>query len=476
MDKCLRCTIYGLVVLAILLGALVAPSLSQGQWPGSGPHMPRHVVLKLAAGQELTPILVSYSAHLLRHWPGQQIYLIYLDGMDVDVLQVVAQMQADPRIEWAEPNFISKVPEADPYEIGAWGGYDPTPYHQQYAATAINLKWVQEMWRGAGVTVAILDTGVQLDHPVLAPHLAPDSWDFVDEDALPAEEANGWDDDGDGYVDSAFGHGTHVAGIVNLVAPEAQLLILRVLDDEGRGNLFDVSQAIIYAVDHGAQVINMSMGAADTSYVLQTALDYATAFGVVVVAAAGNLDSTVPQYPAALPDVIGVAALDENRQKASFSSYGEWVDIAAPGVGIYSTYPVSGYGWWSGTSMATPFVAGQVALVRQAAPELFRSQVMSQVLDTALNVDALNPDYAGLLGSGELDALRSVGCYWADVAPDAVHSITDHTCDYQVDLRDIQAVASAWGQNVTDARDVDNDRDVDIADVMAVSRRWGWTP
>lgn len=468
---------FPLAMLIFLLWlALAAPLAASSTDPTPGPHMDRHVTLRLAFPQALPGVLLAYNAHVLDVLTQNGVFLLHLDGPDVNAQEIVSQMRQDERIVWAELNFISKIPEADPYEMGGWGGYDSAPYYEQYAGEAINLAWAQERWRGAGTTIAILDTGIQLDHPELAPHLVAGMWDFVDEDAVPADEGNGLDDDHDGYPDGAMGHGTHVAGIINLVAPEADLLILRVLNDEGQGHLFDVAQAIRYAVDKGADVINMSMGAADMSMALQAALDYAAAAGVVVVAAAGNLDSQLPQYPAALPGVVGVAALDESSQKADFSNYGDWVDIAAPGVSIYSTYPISGYGWWSGTSMATPFVAGQLALVRQAAPALSATAVVSQVLQTAVSVDALNPQHAGLLGSGLADALRSTGCYWADVAPDATHDVQGHACDYQIDVLDVQAVAAAWGGPAGDARDMDGDGDVDIGDMMQVASRWGWMP
>jgi subtilisin family serine protease len=175
--------------------------------------------------------------------------------------------------------------------------------------------------------------------------------------------------------------------------------------------------------------------------------------------------------------VIAVAALDEQRLKTSFSNYGSWVDLAAPGESIYSTYPMDGYGWWSGTSMAAPFVSGQIALLRSLAPWLTLDQIEGQLMTKARSVDALNPDYAGQLGAGEPDVAASLGCHWADVEPDATHDILNNTCDDDVDIADIQAVAAQWHrpQPPGSVYDNDHDGDVDIVDIQRVASHWGWT-
>jgi thermitase len=328
---------------------------------------------------------------------------------------------------------------------------------------------------GSGMVVAVLDTGAQLDHPALASQLVA-GYDFVDDDTVPADEGNGLDDDDDELVDETVGHGTHVAGIVLLVAPESRIMPLRVLNSDGVGSVFQAAEAIIYATDQGAQVLNLSLGTGLQSQVLQEAVDYARAAGVMIVAAAGNLNSTEPQYPAADEGVIAVAALDEQQLKTSFSNYGSWVDLATPGESIYSALPTDGYGWWSGTSMATPFVSGQIALLCSLAPWLTPAQIEGQLLTKALNLDDLNPDYAGQLGAGEPDVAASLGCHWADVEPDATHDILNNTCDDDVDIADVQTVASQWNlpQPPGSVYDNDHDGDVDVVDVQRVANCWGW--
>ncbi len=436
--------------------------------------MPSQVVARLQPGVDIEDIHSDYHTWTVDLLP-EQVYLLGLEPGS-DVLETVAQMENDPRIVYAEPNLIGQVPEADPFRIGAWAGYDPAPSTAQYANEHLDLPLARELSTGSGVVVAVLDTGAQLDHPALAPHLAA-GYDFVDDDTVPADEGNGLDDDGDSLVDEATGHGTHVAGIVLLVAPQSQIMPLRVLDSDGVGNAFQVAQAMIYASDHGAQVLNLSLGTSLYSDVLLEGVNYARSAGVLVVAAAGNLNSTEPQYPAASEGVIAVAALDGQRLKTSFSNYGSWVDLAAPGESIYSTYPIDGYGWWSGTSMATPFVSGQIALLRSLAPWLTPAQIEGQLAAKAQSLDSLNPDYVGQLGSGEPDVAASLGCHWADVEPDDTHDLLNENCDNDVDIADLMAAAVQWDlpQPPGSFYDNDNDGDVDIVDLMRVASRWGWT-
>ncbi|HMQ56030.1 MAG TPA: S8 family serine peptidase, partial [Anaerolineae bacterium] len=197
-----------------------------------------------------------------------------------------------------------------------------------------------------------------LDHPALADRLVA-GFDYLDDDATP-------DDTGDGEV---RGHGTHVAGIIKLVAPEAKLMPVRVLDSYGYGNVFVIADAILWAAENGAGVINLSLGTARESELMSDIIaEVIGSYGTVIVAAAGNLSSSDPQYPAALDeDILAVGAGDQNKNRAEFSNYGDWLDVAAPGDKIYSTFPTSGYATWSGTSMSTPFVAGQAALLKSVA-------------------------------------------------------------------------------------------------------------
>jgi subtilisin family serine protease len=179
------------------------------------------------------------------------------------------------------------------------------------------------------------------------------------------------DDSGPGL---AWGHGTHVAGIIAAMAPGATILPVRVLDSGGRGNSFLLAYALEWVVAHGAQVVNLSLGTDFDSRILRDVIERALDAGVVVVAAAGNNGQALRQFPAAYPDVLAVTSVTYDRAtrsfvRSSFANYGrEWVDLAAPGEGVLSamvTVTGTGYARWSGTSMATALVSGAAALAWQ---------------------------------------------------------------------------------------------------------------
>lgn len=330
--------------------------------------------LDLATGAKIEDISAMYGTevqHTFIELSGA--YLVRaLSGGDINKL--VKEIAKDPHVLYAEIDAPSATPEADPINIKAWG-LDATPYVRQDVTRLLQLDRAHQISQGDGIVVAIIDTGIQLDHPALAPYLSPIRHDFLDDDAIPDDSANKLDDDGDGMIDEAAGHGTHIAGIIHLVAPKARIMPLRVLDSDGNGYLFQVVEAIAYAVNHGANVINLSLGIKVKSRILSDAVQYATEHGVVVVAAAGNLADSNAQYPAADDCAVGVNSVGANDILSTFSSYGKWVDFAAPGEAIYSTFIGGGYATWSGTSMATPFVAGQAALLQSLDPTLSAREI-----------------------------------------------------------------------------------------------------
>lgn len=274
--------------------------------------------------------------------------------------------------------------------------------------------------------VAVLDTGVQLDHPNLVGVLTTTGYDFVDNDPLPNDEFNGLDDEI--VPGSAGGHGTHVAGIVHLTAPAAQIMPLRILDPDGRGDVSTLIEAIKYAVDHGADVINLSLGTPDKSDALKTVIRYATQNGVVVVAAAGNLETSQKEYPAATQCALAVTSVGPGGIKTDFANYGKWISFAAPGEGIYSTFPISGYAWWSGTSMAVPFVAGQAALISSLDSSLNPRQIAMLIGGTAVSLDEINPDFDGELGLGQPDIEASLLVLLSGNLPTSNRGLMSSSC------------------------------------------------
>ena len=255
---------------------------------------------------------------------------------------------------------------------------------------------------GAGVMVAVLDTGVDLAHPAFAGALAdPGDWyDFVDEDGVPDEPQ------GDGASGAGFGHGTAVAALVLQVAPRATLLPLRVLDAEGVGDLAMLLRAVDHAVERGAHVLNMSLGALDDSDALRALVDHAASRGVFVVASAGNTGDHRITFPAAIDDdlTVGVGSVDAEDVKSDFSTFGEHLTMVAPGEALWTAFPGEAAAHWSGTSMAAPLVSGAIALALGELAGADADVLYRALLDALVDVDELeaNRDYGDDLG-GRID-------------------------------------------------------------------------
>lgn len=378
------------------------------------------------------------------------IYLLQ-SSPGADTEQVAGSIAANPKVRYAEPNFTIEAPEGERWRHRGYPGSDPSQpspgranYATQYAVGALGLTRAHGVNRGAGSTVAVLDTGVQQDHPELAGRVVKGE-SFVKESTTTADTGNGQDDDNDQLVDEMVGHGTHVAGIVHLAAPDAKIMPLRVLDSDGNGNVFLLAEAVQYAVDpdgnpgtdDGVDVISMSLGSSRESDLIQDVSDDLDAIdddddddetgraltgvpvrGTVVVGSAGNEDAEQPRYPSAEEGVIGVASVDEEEKKSGFSNYGGMpqVDVSVPGTGIYSTFPDNQYASWSGTSMAAPFVAGQAALIRSMRPGLPSTGQQGQpsvgeyITTTARSIDEANKNtnWAGKLGAGHANVHASL--------------------------------------------------------------------
>ena len=261
---------------------------------------------------------------------------------------------------------------------------------------------------GAGTVVAVLDSGADLGHPALAGRLVA-GYDYVDDDADPSEMPKRLDGNGNGIIDEAYGHGTFVAGMVRVVAPGASIMPLRVLNSDGAGSVFVVAQAIVDAVDDGADVINLSLGTAEKteSKVVEDALKYAEERGSLVVAAAGNSATNERQYPAQYKEVLSVTSMDQFDQLSNFACWGDWVDVAAPSEDVLGPVAGGGYARWSGTSMAAPLIAGQVALLRSYAPGLSLNGQRDAVAKSARKLAKVKLKYGVVNVPGSLDLLAN---------------------------------------------------------------------
>jgi subtilisin family serine protease len=307
-------------------------------------------------------------------------------------------------------------------------------FDQQYAWEIMEATAAWSVVKGSpDVVVAIIDSGTDLEHEDLA-------------DALwynPGETPNGEDSDGNGYVDDYRGwdfrnndndpgnghpenmHGTHVAGIVGAVNDNgigiaggtwgSELMILKVFADEPGGGAWvsHVAEAIIYAADNGASVVNLSLGSSHFTDVQADAVLYAYNAGVTVLAAAGNGGATgighsTPHYPAAHIGAFGVGATNPFENKAGMSNYGDWVAFFAPGVNIRSCMPNNEYSNSSGTSMASPAAAALAALIKTQNPLFTPDQIIERMILGAENIDEHNPSYRGALSAGRLNFYFSV--------------------------------------------------------------------
>lgn len=338
------------------------------------------------------------------------LFKIKIDSVSNDQQNdVIEAITSDPDIEFVEPNYLAytsllekyKIQEIPKVEIPEFTPNDPL-FTDQYShqLTQAERGWFIE--RGEkNVKIAIIDTGIDYTHPDLQNQLIDDciggcsnntGYDFVDIDIISYEDSGYTLIDGEDYIDidndpmDYHGHGTHVTGIAaadsdnNLgiagVCNNCTIMPIRAgfaIERNGYTTAAleydDIYSAIVFAVDNGAQIINMSFGGSDSN-LLKYAIDYASSQGVIMVAAAGNGNFLTKKYPAAYDGVISVAATDEKDFKASFSSYGDTVDVSAPGVNIISTAISEGvlesgtrYLELSGTSMSAPYVAGLAGLL-----------------------------------------------------------------------------------------------------------------
>ncbi len=373
-----------------------------------------------------------------------RIYRIEFSGSQ-NVFQVARAFAADPNIEYAEA-----VPVYHAVEVPNDALYSSLQHLPQIMAPQA---WdVHKGEDGDEVIVAIIDSGVDWLHPDLTENCWQNLGEDADGDGVTLEfnngvwerdpdDLNGIDDDGNGFVDDVIGcdfheaetigdgsnpdplwgqgpfqHGTHVAGIaagrtnngVGISSVSYNVTYLPTQVDNAVDEFIYVWDAIIYATDNGADIINNSWGGMPKSSVGKDAIDYATGQGVIVVCAAGNDNSSELFYPASYEGSVSVAALNADDTRASFTNNGISVDIAAPGVGILSTITNNNYASFNGTSMASPMVAGLFALLKSYRPDWTNDQLIEQVIGTVDNIDSINPGYEKVLGSGRINAYHAL--------------------------------------------------------------------
>jgi subtilisin family serine protease len=418
------------MLVSILFAAMVAPAAAQQQFI---------VRDKLGlTGLNTTCLLLNCKVSLNLGDPSGQLFLIKIKSPLNPLLLVtvllnqvgIVDAELDQKVNLIEAG-AGPIPESLlaqtplPYHTSTvWDGYANQPAAQIIRAQQAQLDFNVT---GAGV-VAMIDTGVDTNHPALVPVLV-NGYNFITNTASGSEMGtlqqssaavldggagpvylNGQTiavlnqssaavlDQGSG---SDFGHGTMTAGIVHLVAPTAKIMPLIAFSSEGTGYLSDIIRATYYAAQNGSKVISMSFDVTSTSKEFNTAINYATQRGVICVASAGNdgLDEVV--YPAGISGVMGVASTSDFDVRSTFSNYGSDVWVAAPGEAIVSTYPYGTYSAGWGTSFSAPFVSGTAALLVQVSPAVNQQTAAAAI---AKSVPLSNPG----MGNGRLDVYQAV--------------------------------------------------------------------
>jgi subtilisin family serine protease len=424
------------IIVALLLAGIAVT-------PVAGAQQPRLIVRDTLGAAHLTVLCPILGCKLLQGIgdPKGQVFQVVstgLVGIDklLQLLQIqlgIVDVELDQLVSLVTPT-LSFIPDAladntlvSYYGSPVWHGYIHQP-----ANLIVRTADTQSHFHlsGAGV-VAMIDTGLDPQHPALAPVVLP-GYDFTRNSAGADEKADldhstaaVLDGNPGGtplYVDpwlaavvsnsaaaalsnpkyAAFGHGTMTAGIVHMVAPTAKILPLKAFSSDGTGYASDILRAIYFATAQGSKVISMSFSLSSSSSEMASAVNYAATQGVICVASAGNDGRKIMVYPASLNNVMGVASTSDTDTQSSFSNYGSQVVwVAAPGENIISTYPYGTYASSSGTSFSAPFVSGTAALLVGVNPNINSSAAANAIG----NAKYLSPD----LNHGRLDTYLAVG-------------------------------------------------------------------
>lgn len=449
------------VAVAAIAAATASPAAAEDIFP----FVPREAVARLAPGTNAAAFAAQFGATLRESIPSRNIHRFAVPPA-LSEPEFIDLIDDDPRVLFTELNFIADDRNPDGNTQSIFVLRDVDAYLDQTAAQVIGLPQANARATGAGVLVAVIDSGIDPLHPVFRGRTPFRGVDLIDNDTTPVDARDNIDNDGDTLVDELVGHGTLVAGVVLRVAPAAAILPIRVLDSDGGSTTFRMIEGIYTAIDRGADIINLSLGTPAPSPLIADAVAEAVAANRLVVCAAGNdaTDQTL-RFPAGFsgPGLLAVAATNNADRLAPFSNFGAAISIAAPGDPVLGPVPGNAFGSARGTSFAAPIVSGVAALVRSLTPCLPATDVQARLLNTATNIDALNPNFAGSLGAGRINAAAAVGFNTLPLPFNA-----DLNADRVVDIEDLYFIHQA-------PRDINADGLANQADrdcLEAFIRRW----
>jgi hypothetical protein len=407
-----------------------------------------------ASPSDVVNVANDYELKVVKQIPNRSVFLVTAAD-SADPNELINRLSADPRVGGFELDGFIKAPEASPTislnqstgaildgmasmtAVSYYGTDAPSSYITQQATTLTRVAETQAAFglAGSGI-VAIIDTGIDPNHPVLEGVLVP-GYDFVRDVPGTPSELSDLDQSTAAILDQstgaildkntvvtvnqstaaildqstaaildtsklppAFGHGTMVAGLVHLVAPNAKIMALKAAQANGNAYLFDVIRAIYYAADNNAKIINMSLSASYRSKELTAAVNYVNSTGVICVASVGNSGANVQRWPASFDNVLGIGSTSNTDQQSSFTNYGSVADLAAPGEGVVTTYPGKNYAAAWGTSFSSPLVSGTISLFVEIRGKV-SSQGAAKFLSNAQYVNSF-------LGYGRLDIYQAV--------------------------------------------------------------------
>jgi hypothetical protein len=429
--------------------------------------VPQESIVRLEDGVLVDEVLATYNATLeATVTAGSRPQYLFGLPQGISETQFLVLAEEDERIKDARLNFTAAAPDPSTQSFFFPVAAVLRPAQATRPGIALTSP-TPATGLGHGVIVAVVDTGVDSGLVGFGGGAVIEGVSFVPNTDSADDVGDGVDSDGDGVTDELVGHGTFVASIIQLVAPESQILPIRVLDADGRGNMFRVAQGIEAAILHGAQVINISLGSTADVDVVGDVIEQARLNGITVVASVGNDGSQLLVFPAARAGVIAVGAVDSSFAPTAFSNFGPHVTMAAAGVDLVGETP-SGTVRSSGTSFATALVSGTVAAMLSVDPELTPTLISDHLAASAASLHDPNGEYAGLFGSGVLDIRAALAAAGASVA----FREGDLNLDFAVDLQDLNLLLGTFG-NPGPVGDADGNGEVNLADLNLVLSVFG---